>query len=318
MRYIGIDISKATLDWAAVDAAEGRLVAEQSATNTASGIADLVAHLQTLTPELLVLEATGAYHLPLLSALVAAELPVTLINPTQLVAFRQIRLGRTKTDRQDARVLARFGATYAAELRRFVPRSPLQEALRAWMRYRETLVLQQTQLRGHQEANHWHGDPQVQQWLATRAEALQTHLAEVDAAIADLLAQLPEAAVVQDIIGVGPRVAAAVLGALPVALWGDAKTAAAFFGLVPRLAQSGTRSRSWMSKTGPGSVRRILYMAARVAITHDPAIAAWYQAMVDRGKPKRVAQCAVMHKLLRHMMGRLNAWYRTQQTQPTA
>jgi transposase len=318
MRYIGIDISKVTLDWAAVEAAEGAVVAEQSATNTATGIAQLVAHLQALTPELLVLEATGAYHVPLLSALVAAELPVTLINPTQIVAFRQIRLGRSKTDRQDARLLARFGATYAAELRRFVARSPLQEALRAWVRYRETLIVQRTQLCGQQEANDWQGDPQVQQWLATRMQALRAHLAEVDAAIADLLAQLPEAAVVQEVVGVGPRVAAAVLGALPVELWGDAKTASAFFGLVPRLAQSGTRSRSWLCKTGPGYVRRLLYMAARVAITHDPAIAAWYQAMVDRGKPKQLAQCAVMHKLLRHMMGRLKAWYRTHESLPAA
>jgi transposase len=313
MRVIGIDISKQTLDWAAVDAADGAVLAEQSAPNTATGIAHLVPSLQTLTPELLVLEATGAYHVPLVTALVAAELPVTLVNPAQITGFRQIRLGRAKTDRQDARLLARFGATYAAELRRFVPRSSLQEELRARVRYRETLIVQRTQLRGHQEANNWQGDALVQQWLATRMQALQAHLAEVDAAITALLAQLPEAAVVQEIIGVGPRVAAAVLGALPVELWGDAKAAAAFFGLVPRLAQSGNRSQSWISKTGPGYVRRLLYMAARVAITHDPAIAVWYQAMVDRGKPKPLAQCAVMHKLLRHMMGRLNAWMRAQE-----
>jgi len=317
MRCIGIDISKTTLDWAAVEAAAGAILAEQSVPNTAAGIAHLVTQLQTLTPEVLVLEATGAYHVPLLRALVAADLPVTLVNPAQIVAFRQISLGRTKTDRQDARLIARFGATYARELRRFVPRSALQETLRAWMRYRETLVADRTRLRGQQEANQWQGDPQVQRWLAATEETLLAHLAAVDDAIAKLLAQLPEAAVVQAIIGVGPRVAAAVLGALPVALWGDAKTASAFFGVVPRLAQSGRRSRSWLSKSGPGYVRRMLYMAARVAITHDPAIAAWYQAMVDRGKPKRLAQCAVMHKLLRHMMGRLKAWYRTQ-TPPLA
>lgn len=308
MGVIGIDVSKQTLNWAVVETAEGDVRAEGTLKNQAAAIAAWVTTLPADAPEVIVLEATGAYHRPLLQALVAAELPATLVNPTQIVGFRKVRLGRTKTDRQDARLLARFGATYAAELPRYVPPSPVQAQLRAWTRYRETVIRQQTQRAGQQEANGWQGDAQVERWLATQAASQAAHLAEVDAAIRELLAQLPEAAVVQGIKGVGPTVAAAVLGALPVTVWGDAKKASAYLGLVPRVEQSGKRSRSWMSKAGPGNVRRVLWMAAQVAILYDPVIRAWYDAFVARGKPKPLARCAVMHKLLRQMMGRLKAW----------
>lgn len=312
MSYIGIDISKATLDWALVETAEGDGLAEGSVTNRAADVASLVTTLQAYAPTVIVLEATGAYHRPLLAALVAAALPAVLVNPTQIVGFRQVQLGRAKTDRQDARLLARFGATYAATLRRYVPAHAQQAHLRAWVRYRETLIRRQTQLRGQHEANTWQGDAQVQQWLARDLATVAARLVEVDAAIADLLAQVPEAAVVRAIKGVGPIVTAAVLGAVPVALWGDAKKASAYLGLVPKLAQSGKHSRSWMSKAGPSEVRRVLWLAARSAIDNDPVMNAWYASLVARGKSQQVAQCAVMNKLVRHMMGRLKAWQTSQ------
>jgi len=308
MSFIGIDISKQTLDWAMVETSEGSVVAEGSVKNTEGEIAAWVATLPAHEPTLIVLEATGAYHRPVLNALLAAGLSATLVNPLQIVGFRQVRLGRAKTDRQDARLLARFGATYVTELRTYVSPSTVQAQLRDWMRYRETLIRRQTRLAGQREANHWQGDTQVQHWLLEDKQIVDAKLAVVDAAIADLLDQVPEAAVVRAIKGVGPVVTAAVLGSLPVTIWGDAKKASAYFGLVPKLAQSGKRSQSRMSKAGPGDVRRVLWLAARSAIDHDPAIRAWYDALLARGKSKQLAQCAVMNKLVRHMMGRLKAW----------
>lgn len=308
MGFLGVDVSKATLDWAQVETADGDVLAEGSVPNTGSGIATLMTLLPVDGLALIVVEATGAYHRPLLAALVAAERPVTLVNPLQIVGFRKVRLGRVKTDRQDARLLARFGATYAADLQCYTPPSAEQAQLRAWMRYRATLIRQQNRLVGQCEANGWAGDAQVQQWLDADRAGVKAKLVQVDAAIEALLARIPEAAVVVAIKGVGPKLTAAVLGTLPVAVWGDAKKASAFLGVVPRVEQSGKRSHSRISKAGPGDVRRILWMAARSAINDDPAIRAWYDALLARGKPEHQAHCAVMHKLLRHMMGRLNAW----------
>ena len=139
----------------------------------------------------------------------------------------------------------------------------------------------------------WQGNAQVQQWLAA-------DLAQVEARV---LLAMP---------GVGLRVAAAVLAYLPVGVWGQAKAAAACAGVHSRQVQSGRSSHSRMSKTPSHQLRRSMYMAALVAIRHDADLRAYDERLLGRGKAKLVAIVAVMHKLLRQMMGRLKAFYRSQ------
>lgn len=126
MSHVGIDISQQALDWSVVETADGEVVAEGVVAKSAAGIASLVRMVPAYGPTLIVMEATGAYHRPVLRALVAADLPVTLVNPLHIVGFRQVRLGRAKTDRQDARLLARVGATYVTELRPYVTPTTIQ------------------------------------------------------------------------------------------------------------------------------------------------------------------------------------------------
>ena len=72
MTYIGIDVSKATLD---VAVHGGPL---QQVANDGPGIATVVAQLGALSATLIVLEATGVYHHSVTAALVAAQLPVAV------------------------------------------------------------------------------------------------------------------------------------------------------------------------------------------------------------------------------------------------
>ena len=145
---------------------------------------------------------------------------------------------------------------------------------------------------------------------------VEARLAEVEAATAQVLAELPEAAVLLALPGVGPRVAAAVLAYLPRAIWGNAKAVAAYAGVHPRRIQSGQRDTSQLSKQGHARLRRYLYVAASVAIRYDADLAAFHTRLQTRGKAARSATCAVMHKLLRRMMGRLRAFYAGQTTAP--
>jgi transposase len=107
--------------------------------------------------------------------------------------------------------------------------------------------------------------------------------------------------------------AAAVLASLPPAVLGDAKKAAAYAGVHPRQEQSGQRDRSRLSKQGCPALRRYLFLAALAAIRYDPAMAAWHQRLRARGKAPKSAACAVAHKLLRQLMGKLREW-RAQQS----
>jgi transposase len=300
--FIGIDVGSRWLDLAATPAAP---TLPRRVPNTSEGIAQVVPVLHTLEPTLIVLEATGTYHQPLLAALLTAELPVAVINPAQSSAFRKQQLGRHKTDRADARLLARFGELHHAELRRAEPQEPALARLRQLVGYRDDLVAQQTATRNRQHAASWTDSAQVLAWLAEDLAQIAARVKQVEREIAAVLAVIPDSAVLTAQIGVGVLTAAAVLAYLPAGVHGNAKAAAAYAGVHPRQEQSGQRERSRLSKQGCPAVRRYLYLAAQCAVRCDPGLRTWYQALCARGKAPQSALCAVAHKLLRQMMGRL-------------
>lgn len=300
--FIGIDVGLKWLDLAATEKAPAL---PRRVPNTPEGYATLVAALQTLVPTLIGCEATGVYHRPLLAALLLAKLPIAVINPAQSAAFRQQQLGRNKTDRGDAMLLARFAALYHPQLRRAEPQEPVLAQLRQFVGYREGLVKLRTAARNRRHAAKWVGDAQILAWLDRDLAYLATQLKEVDAAIRALLQTIPEAEVLMVQKGIGPTVTAATLAYLPAGVHGHAKAAAAYAGVHPRQEQSGQREVSRLSKHGCPALRRYLYLAAQCAVRYDPVMRAWYEALQGRGKAKQSALCAVAHKLLRQMMGRL-------------
>lgn len=300
--FIGIDVGLKHLDCAATAATPGL---PRRVPNTGDGIAGLVAALVPLRPVLVVLEATGTYHQPLLAALLLADLPVSVANPAQVAAFRASRLGRHKTDRADAQLLARFGEMHHGELRLATPDEPDLARLRTLVGYRDDLVAQQTAARNRRHAARWTDAAEVVEWLEDDLAALAARLREVDGKIAALLATRPETAALTAQVGVGLATAAAVLAYLPAGVLGDAKAAAAYAGVHPRHDQSGQRDRSRLSKQGCPALRRYLYLAAMSAVRHDPAMAAWHAKLCARGKAAKSALCAVAHKILRQLMGKI-------------
>lgn len=300
--FIGIDVGLKHLDAAATSAVPAL---PRRVPNSAAGIACLVAALGGLSPALVVLEATGTYHQPLLAALLLADVPVSVVNPAQIAAFRTTCLGRHKTDRADAQLLARFAALHHGALRRATADEPDLAQLRTLVGYRDDLVAQRTAARNRQHAAQWSNASAVVTWLEADLAGIDARLGEVEAAIAALLATRPETAVLTAQAGVGLATAAAVLAYLPAGVLGNPKAAAAYAGLHPRQEQSGQRASSRLSKQGCPPLRRYLYLAAMAAIRFDPEIAAWHQRLCNRGKAPKSAVCAVAHKLLRRMMGKI-------------
>jgi len=311
MTYAGIDVSKGWLDLALVGPTFERRF---RFANNEAGRGNLVQALRQHAPAWVVVEPSGLYHLPLLRLLVTQGFKVALANPYQVASFRRAGGKRNKTDASDALLLAHFALVYRDAL---VPHRPLPLKLARLKRmvvYREQLNKRVTEIKGALEAAVWAGDERVLAWLREDLAQLKRRLGEVDLEIATLLKQLPEAEVLTSMPGVGMQVAAAVLALTPPELWGRAKAAAAYAGLAPEEEQSGSSVyRSRLSRKGPGVLRKKLYMAALVAVRHDPELGAFYRKLVSRGKKKKQALVAVAHKLLRRMMGRLKAHYQAQQ-----
>ena len=111
-KFVGIDVSKATLDFDCLPVSAPRQFA-----NDAVGNAALVVLLQGSGVERIVIEATGGYETAAASAWAVAALPVVVVNPKQVRDFAKAMGHFAKTDRLDAKLLALFGERIKLSLR---------------------------------------------------------------------------------------------------------------------------------------------------------------------------------------------------------
>ncbi len=100
--WIGIDVCKDALD---VYVLPQGLILQQP--NTEIGVQTLIKQLQPISPSLVVVESTGGLERTLVSGLQTAMIPVAIANPRKVKGFATA-LGKAKTDKLDAEVIARF------------------------------------------------------------------------------------------------------------------------------------------------------------------------------------------------------------------
>ena len=91
--FVGIDVAKATMEIAVRPSGERWEVAQEE-----GAIGELAERLRALEPQVVVLEATGGFELPVAAALGAAGLPVAIVNPRQVRHFAQATGTLEKTD----------------------------------------------------------------------------------------------------------------------------------------------------------------------------------------------------------------------------
>jgi transposase len=299
-RYVGIDVSAATLDVAVHEGAVSQVP------NQADGIATLVAQLQAAPPTLIVLEATGAYHRNVTSALVAAGLPVAVVNPRQVRDFARSTGQLAKTDRLDAAVLARFAATV-----RPTPRPVPDEAtleLAALLERRRQLVEMLTAEKNRLSVARRPVRPSVQQVIRALEKALATADDDVDRWVRQSPVWRAQEELLRSVPGVGPQTARTLIAALPELGRLTRREIAALVGVAPLACDSGMLRGQRHCWGGRSHVRAMLYMAALSSTRCNPVLRSFYRRLLAVGKPVKVALTACMRRLITI----LNAMVKTQ------
>lgn len=290
--YVGIDVSKAYLDSATRPGDKpGR------EPNNPAGIATLVARLVPLAPALVVVEATGGLELPLVAALQVVGIPVAAINPRQARDFAKASGRLAKTDRIDAEALAHFAEAIRPEAR------PLPSAE---VRALDALLTRRQQLLGIRvmETNRLGScsDPTVRAGLERHIAWLGAEAAEADRLLAEAVKASPawkeRDELLRSIPGLGPVTSLTLMAALPELGHLDGGKLSALVGLAPFADDSGTRHGSRHVRGGRAVVRRVLYLAALSAVRYNPAMKAFKERLVARGKKAKVILTAVARKLL--------------------
>ena len=280
--YVGIDVSKASLDVAVRPTDERWKVA-----NDETGIEQISSRLGELRPVLVVLEATGGLEVPLTSALACAQQPVAVVNPRQVRDFARATGKLAKTDLLDAQVLAHFAEAVHPEPRP-VPDEQLQ-ALRALFARRRQVVEMITMEKNRLHSARMPVRERVKEhiaWLRTELESLNQDLGR---SIHDLPVWREQDNLLQSVPGVGPVTSFTLLAELPELGKLDRKQIAALVGVAPLNRDSGARRGKRTIWGGRAQVRSVLYMAALVATRHNPIIAAFYAPSgVAEGPPTPV------------------------------
>ena len=290
-KFVGIDVSKGTLDLCTEPAGETLHVDYDD-----KGISHIVKHLVALAPTLIVMEATGGLEMRLAGELAAKSLQVAIINPRQARDFAKATGQLAKTDLVDAAILAAFARAIRPVVR------PLKNAD---TRDLDDLVTRRRQL----------VDMRVQEMLRmgtaskVQKKSLTSHITWLDKRIADLDDDLTKRLRASDvwrikddllrgIPGVGAVTSLTMLAKCPEIGQLNRREIAALTGVAPLAKDSGKHRGKRFVWGGRADVRAVLYMATVYAIRFNSHIKIFAERLKQAGKPGKVVIVACMRKLL--------------------
>jgi transposase len=295
MTSIGVDIAKQKFDVAAF---AGGKYKSKVFSNDRTGIERFCQWLERYADPHVCLEATGRYGEALATALADAGIRVSVVNPARIAAFAKTELTRGKTDKSDAKLIARFCAVHRPPAWEPPPRNlrELQMLVRRLDNLLEMQQMERNRLDGAQGA--------VRASLEAVLATLEAQVQATREQIRDHIDRDPDLRERRDLLDSIPGLGLATIPVL-LATLGDPqrftsdKQAAAFAGLNPAERQSGTwKGKTRLSKTGDALIRKALYMPALVAWRHNPLIRAFCQRLKGRGKAGKAVVGAAMRKLL--------------------
>lgn len=289
---VGLDVAKESFD-ACFDLKKTTV----NFTNDPAGWKKLLKQLPPLAQCLIVLESTGPYHRALVAALLDAGHLVAVVNPRQVRHFAKALGIEAKTDAIDARVIAQFG--FHIQPRPLTKTPEKQEQMQELVKRRRQLIDLQTAETNRLESvrlkSVQHSIQQVVKVFKKQIDSIEKQIAELIESDedfkhkADLLVSIP---------GIAQKTAAAIIAELPELGQLNREQVSALVGVAPFNCDSGKFRGGRHIRGGRKHLRSSLYMAAHNARLHNPKFKAYFQELIARGKPYKVAMVAIMRKLI--------------------
>jgi transposase len=288
--WVGIDVCKDFLD---VYVLPQGLTLQQP--NTDIGVQTVIQQLQPNSPSLVVVESTGGLERILVHRLQAATIPVAIANPRKVKGFA-IALGKAKTDKLDAEVIARFAQTVNPRTSPIIEASAqqLSDLVRRRQQLVEMQVAEKNRLSRASKAVEADISEHIKQ-MQNRIESLNEQIQAVATQQRDWKRKNE---ILRSVKGIGQVSAALCVAELPELGKLTDKQIARLVGVAPINHDSGKHKGKRMIQGGRTAVRCGLYMATLVATRHNPVIRDFYQRLLEKGKLKKVALVACMRKLL--------------------
>jgi transposase len=303
-QWVGIDVCQKYLD--VYVRPSSRLF---QITNDEVGISKLVQTLAEIQPELIVLEATGGMEINAAIKLTEAGLSVAVINPRQARDFAKATGTLAKTDAIDAQILAHFADAIRPQIRQISDESSrqLEDLVQRRRQISDMITAEKNRRRGKTNS--------VQLDINEHIEWLEKRLKEIESQIKSAIAVdenwQQKMKLLTSVPGVGEVVAVSLIASLPELGAISHKSISYLVGVAPLNKDSGKFRGKRKIWGGRARIRCVLYMATLVAVRFNPVIKTFYERLLQKGKLKKVALTACMHKLLivlNAMMKNNSAW----------
>ena len=289
--FVGIDVGMKHLDIAIADGEE-----QWQVENSSAGIRSLLEDIDELSPTLVVVEASGGYETQVVSEMTLAGIPVSVANPTRVRALAKAEGQLAKTDAIDSRLIARYAEVVKPKPRRQQEEDEIQLAALTNRRLQlvDMRTAERNRLRTAPESIKARLEKAIM-WLDEEIADIET---EIQALLADNQEWQKQVKRFTSVPGVGFITAITLLAQMPELGLLNRQKIAALAGLAPFNRDSGGKRGVRRIFGGRSAVRRVLYMSALSGINFNPVLKEFYDRLIERGKPKKVAITACMRKLL--------------------
>ena len=287
---IGIDVSKESLSVCAWDAQAQRVRWQLEVANSEEGVRGLLARTEEGEPW--ALEPTGRYSEEVARQGLAEGRQVLVAPPRAAKQFLSSVHPRAKTDRLDARGLALYASSVA--LKPYPLKSARMDQLSQLLAARKAMAKSLAAFRQQRESL-----PRARAHVEAAEQALAQQVKVLDRELAHLARQEPEVQRLQQVPGIGPVSAAALVVRLKSTQFASYDQFVAYVGLDVRVRQSGQRKGSLgLSRHGDAELRRLLYCCAQASLrTKDSPFAQQYEREREKGLASTQALCAVARKM---------------------
>ena len=264
--------------------------------NDEKGIVTAINKIKKHTPKRIIIEATGRLEREFIIACSKSQLPFVVANPVHIKRFAGAIGQIAKTDKLDAKLIAKYGEVIKPSLSTIKPEI---------LQLMSDLVSRRCQLMELQtmEKNRLQIMPKnIASMIKPILTSIKTQITKIDNKLIKLIENCSEYKTKNDIIqsvpGVGKVVAASLLSNMPELGYISNKEAASLVGVAPMNRESGAFKGKRKIRGGRHQIRTAMFMAMMSAMQCNPVFKTKYEQLVASGKPRKVAIIACVRKML--------------------
>ena len=290
--YWGIDVSK---NWLDISINQKTYQINQTKKDIQLFIKE---HAKLPSSILATMESTGGYETLVAQLLDQSGVTVHVAHPNKIYHFAKAKRQLAKTDKQDAMIIEEYGKFIEADEICPLPNDFMRELKDLSVRLDELSAMRHQEI-CREKMNH---STATKASILNMIKILDKQLKLIETEILKLIksneAYKTRFELLQTMPGIGPKISLTIVAELPELGDANKKQIAALVGVAPIIRESGQQKGKARTQFGRAHVRRKMYMGVLSAVRHDKRFKAFYERLLDLGKPKKVAQIAVLRKML--------------------